>query len=79
LLELRRAIDAVRSLGCESMGLDPKPALAQLRVKLQKNLLVLQTHLDAAKAIAGVIARSVQEHESDGTYTPAVIHKGHIG
>jgi hypothetical protein len=75
LLELRRAIDAARGLPCLGSGLDPKPAFAQLRRRLQENLSVLRTHLDAAKAVAAIITRSIQEHESDGTYTPAAFHK----
>jgi hypothetical protein len=75
LLELRRAIDAMHGLDRADLGFDAKPVLAQLRMKLQKNLMMLQTHLDAARSVAAIIARTIQEHESDGTYTQAVIHK----
>jgi hypothetical protein len=75
LLELRRAIDAMHGLDRVDLGFDAKPVLARLRMKLQKNLMMLQTHLDAARAVAAIIARTIQEHESDGTYTQAVIHK----
>ena len=70
LLELRRTIGATCRLTFESFGLDPKPILARLRGKLQSNLIVLQTHLDAVAAIAAIIARTIEEQESDGTYTP---------
>lgn len=75
VLELRRAIDAVRGLGCEALGLDPKPHLTNLRGKLKTNLTALRRHLDAARAVAAVIARTIEDQESDGTYTPAVIRK----
>jgi hypothetical protein len=69
LLELSRAMDAMRGLDRDCLGHDPKAPLAGLRVKLQKNLMILQTHLDAVGTIAAIIARAIQEHESDGTYT----------
>jgi hypothetical protein len=55
---------------------DLKAALAGLREKLQKNLAILQTHLDAVGAIAAIISRAIQEHESDGTYTPELGRNG---
>jgi hypothetical protein len=70
LLELRRTIGGIRELRFANLGLDPKPALARLRAKLQNNLTVLQTHLDAVAAISAIIARTIEEQESDGTYTP---------
>jgi len=70
LLELRRTIGGIRELHFESLGLDPKPIIARLREKLQNNLTVLQTHLNAVAAIAAIIARTIEEQESDGTYTP---------
>jgi hypothetical protein len=60
----------MRELHFESLGLDPKPIIARLRGKLQSNLTVLQTHLNAVAAIAAIIARTIEEQESDGTYTP---------
>ncbi len=70
LLELRRTIGPIRELHFENPGLDPKPVIARLRGKLQSNLSVLRTHLDAVAAIAAIIARTIEEQESDGTYTP---------
>jgi hypothetical protein len=72
LLELSRAMDAMRGLHHDFHGHDPKVPLARLRVKLQKNLMILQTHLDAVGAIAAIIGRAIQDHESDGTYTPVL-------
>lgn len=76
LLELSRAMDAMRGLDRDSHGLDPNAPLARLRVKLQKNLTILQMHLDAVGAITAIIAHTIQEHESDGTYTPELGGKG---
>jgi hypothetical protein len=70
LLELSRAMDTIRELNRDCPGYDPKATLARLRMKLQQNLTILQTHLDAVGAIAAIIARAIQQHESDGTYTP---------
>jgi hypothetical protein len=75
LLELRRTIRPIRDLHLENFGLDPKPVIARLRGRLQSNLTVLQTHLDAVAAIAAIIARTIEEQESDGTYTPEHTHK----
>ena len=69
LLELSRAIDALRGLDRDCLVYDPKASVARLRVKLQNNLKMLQTHLDAVRAIAAIIARAIHEQESDGTYT----------
>lgn len=76
LLELSRAMEAMRGLDRDCLEHDPKAPLARLRVKLQKNLTILQTHLDAIGAIAANIARAIHEHESDGTYTPELGEKG---
>lgn len=76
LLELSHAMDAMRGLDRDCHSHDPKAPLARLRVKLQKNLVILQTHLDAVGTIAAIIARAIHEHESDGTYTPELGDKG---
>lgn len=69
LLELGRAMEAMHGLDLEALGLDAKTPLAGLRQTLQRNLMVLQLHLKAVGAIATIISRAIQEHESDGTYT----------
>jgi hypothetical protein len=76
LLELSRAMDAMRGVDRDCLTYDPKAALAGLRVKLERNLAILQTHLDAGGAIAAIISRTIQEHDSDGTYTPEVFRNG---
>jgi hypothetical protein len=66
LLELRRAMHAQGG-----QGFDPEMerALSGLRGKLDKNLRVLQMHLNAVQEISAIIAQAIKEHESDGTYT----------
>jgi hypothetical protein len=76
LLELIRAMDAMRGFDRDFFGRDAKETLAQLRVKLQKNLAILRMHMDAVGAIAAIIAQAIQEYESDGTYTPYLGDKG---
>ncbi|WGJ15682.1 hypothetical protein QEV83_05315 [Methylocapsa sp. D3K7] len=68
LLELSRAMDAMRGTDHNRSANDPKLILAGLRAKLQKNLVMLQMHLDAVGTIAAIIAGAIQEHDSDGTY-----------
>ena len=75
LLELSRAMDVMRGLDRKRLGPYPKEPLARLRVKLQRNLTILQTHLDAVGAIAAIISHAIQEHESDGTYTQELVNK----
>jgi len=69
LLELSRAMDAIRALDRSSFDFDARTPLAGLRVKLESNLSMLRTHLHAVGEIAAIIARAIQDHESDGTYT----------
>lgn len=69
LLELRRTMNAMRALDYCAFDGDAKAPLARLRVKLERNLAILQTHLKAVGEIAAIIARAIQDHESDGTYT----------
>ena len=71
LLELSCELDAIRALG-HRLDLAPNASLKRLRIKLQINLSILQTHLNAAGAVATIIARTIHEHESDGTYTPVI-------
>jgi hypothetical protein len=61
--------------------LDPGPPhervrerLGSLRKKLEKNSAVLQTHLRAVKEIAAIVARAIQDADSDGTYSAYAFH-----
>ncbi len=76
LLELSRTMSAIRALDRSGGGVDAKAPLARLRAKLERNLASLQTHLMAVGEIAAIIARAIQDHESDGTYTVRRHRKG---
>ncbi len=43
--------------------------LERLRAKLEKNLAVLDIHLKAVRQVCALIARTIEENDSDGTYT----------
>ena len=66
LLELTRQL---RSLP----GTIPDPEicnrLGDLRVDLEKNSAALQLHLKAVQEISAIVSRSIQDAESDGTYS----------
>ena len=68
LLELTRAMRLT-----QGEGLDPRvvPHLADLRASLVRNQAALQIHLDAVREVSAIIAKSIQEVESDGTYSLA--------
>jgi len=66
LLELTRAMRMAQDV--ES---DPRVAacLTGLRASLVRNQTALQIQLDAVKEVSAIIVRSIQEVESDGTYS----------
>jgi hypothetical protein len=66
LLELTRAMRLT-----QGAAIDPRvvPHLAELRASLVRNQAALQVHLDAVREVSSIIARSIQEVESDGTYS----------
>lgn len=68
LLELTRAMRLT-----QGVALDPRvaPHLAELRASLVRNQAALQIHLDAVREVSAIIAKSIQEVESDGTYSLA--------
>jgi flagellar biosynthesis/type III secretory pathway chaperone len=43
--------------------------MQSLREATARNAAVLQTHLDAVREIAGTVAQSLHERDSDGTYS----------
>ena len=64
LLEISRA---ARSLGEKDRpGIQTR--LERLRGKLDQNRSALLLHLDAAREIAALASRAIEEAESDGTY-----------
>jgi hypothetical protein len=66
LLELTRAMRAT-----QGVEFDPRVVahLTRLRASLVRNQAALQMHLDAVREVSAIIARSIQEVESDGTYS----------
>lgn len=66
LLELSRA---VRGLGHATVDERVTARLKQLRAKLDANRTVLSTHLRAAREITSVMAATIRDSESDGTYS----------
>jgi hypothetical protein len=69
LLELNRAL---RALDRSSAGAWIAARLAGLRTKLDANRALLQTHVEAVREVAGVVADSIRDSESDGTYSPSI-------
>ncbi len=68
LLELSRAIQALHGVDHSCWRSDPRTLLARLREKLEANRKILDIHMKAAREVTLVIARAIEEHESDGTY-----------
>ena len=68
MLELTRAIRLASDIQA-----DPRitPHLTHLRASLIRNQAALQIHLDAVREVSAIIAKSIQEVESDGTYSLA--------
>lgn len=79
LLELSRAMTACCNLDRPAFDVQSRAPLARLRAKLESNLASLQTHLTAVSEIAAVIARAIQDHELDGTYTATRSARGERG
>ncbi len=66
LLELNRLAPA---LADNQVGPVLRAALADLHAKLETNRRMLRTQLQAARAVADIIARAIRESQSDGTYS----------
>lgn len=67
LLELNRALKAAAAAGPR---VEIRDRLARFSARLERNRLVLGTQLLAVREIAEIIAQTLQEAESDGTYSP---------
>lgn len=76
LLELSRVTRVVGNLTIDGELAD---RLAVLQQKLETNRGLIKMHLDAVREIAALVSGSIQEAESDGTYTPAVRKAGKAG
>lgn len=69
LLELTRAM---RSVPAGTFDREILEALGQLRDKLQKNLAMLEVHLKAVRQVSSLIARAIEDDNSDGTYSVSI-------
>lgn len=68
LLELSRALKAAAAAGPRA---EIRDRLARFAARLERNRLVLGTQLLAVREIAEIIAQTLQEADSDGTYSAA--------
>lgn len=66
LLDVSRAIRAARDEVADERLL---ARLSSLRLKLEHNRLAITMHLDAVREIAGAMAATLIDAESDGTYS----------
>jgi hypothetical protein len=73
LLELDKAL---RQFGGVDPGEPLKNALRALRQRLETNRQVLNTHLEAVREVAAIIADAIRSVESDGTYSLNFRSKG---
>lgn len=69
LLELTRAMRAVPPSLVDQEVLQ---GLARLREKLEENLEVLDVHLKAVRQVSALIARAIEDDNSDGTYSMSI-------
>ncbi len=69
LLELTRAL---RAMPRESLDREIVAAIARLREKLESNLRALDIHLKAVRQVSALIARAIEDDDSDGTYTHTI-------
>lgn len=67
LLELTRAM---RLVDPTSIGNDLRDRLESFRDQLERNRLLLKTHLDATREISAILTAAIRDAESDGTYAP---------
>jgi hypothetical protein len=73
LLELTRGM---RGLDGSEARQAIEARLRPLREKLAENGAVLRRHLDAVQEISSVLARTIRDGESDGTYSAAIRFTG---
>jgi hypothetical protein len=71
LLELMRV---VRSLGGAKPDESTTARLRSLRARLESNRALLATHLRAAREITSLVAATIRDSESDGTYSNTKSH-----
>jgi len=72
LLELSRTMQALHGVDRASWGIDPTVLLSRLRDKLETNRKILDLYLRASREVSLVIAKAIEEQDSDGTYGAGV-------
>ncbi|MGO9132847.1 MAG: flagellar protein FlgN [Methylovirgula sp.] len=73
LLELTRAM---RAIPPEALDREIAENLARLREKLERNLETLSIHLKAVRQVSALIARAIEDDNSDGTYSASLSRAG---
>lgn len=73
LLELTRAMRAIPQ---DALDLEILQSLGVLRERLQNNLETLNIHLKAVRQVSALIARAIEDHNSDGTYSASIHRAG---
>ncbi|HEY1736771.1 MAG TPA: hypothetical protein VGG12_08995 [Methylovirgula sp.] len=69
LLELTRAL---RTVPGGSIDKDVVAAIVRLRERLESNLKALDVHLKAVRRVSALIARAIEDDDSDGTYSHTI-------
>ncbi len=69
LLELTRAL---RAMPRDSLDREIVTAILRLREKLESNLQALDVHLKAVRQVSALIARAIEDDDSDGTYSHSI-------
>ncbi|RFC62640.1 flagellar protein FlgN [Fulvimarina endophytica] len=75
LLELSRL---ARGVPAESLDAETRTRLALLRDALQTNQSILARHVKASHEVSGVMAKAIEDAESDGTYSSRPEFAGRI-
>ncbi len=73
LLELTRAMRAIPS---DALDAEILNGLGTLRDRLQNNLDTLDIHLKAVRQLSTLIARAIEDDNSDGTYSASIHRAG---
>ncbi|MGE0211648.1 MAG: hypothetical protein AB7S41_08140 [Parvibaculaceae bacterium] len=73
LLELTRAM---RGVDAKALSVEIVERVRKLKVKLETNRMALEMYLRATQEIAGLMASTIREAESDGTYGYGVGPRG---
>ena len=69
LLEFSRT---VRSLSADAIDDDLRVRISKLRDALEENKALVARHLSAARDIAALVAKAMEDMESDGTYSSRI-------